>query len=151
MVAVATVAFGLVTLVHASSTWPTTAVLAFFGGGALVAFVAEAVVVTRGLLDHHIDPMVLGVPIYVLFGWTGTVYVAFRVALFATEGWAAVGIAAVLATVYDGFVDHHGVRAGYWTYTDDLPGPRYRGVPWWNFCGWIVISAVTAALAMPFL
>lgn len=146
-----TVAIGVVALAHAALTWPGRATLAFFGGGALVAFVAEVVVVALGWLDHHVGPKVAGVPLYVLFGWTGVVYAAFRVALLATDGWPAVVAAAVLATAYDVLTDHRGVADGHWTYTDDLPGPRYRGVPWWNFAGWFAISCITAAFAAPFL
>ncbi|MEA5388317.1 carotenoid biosynthesis protein [Haloarculaceae archaeon H-GB2-1] len=122
-----TVAVGLVALAHALLTWPRRATLAFFGVGALVAFVAEAVVIALGWLDHHIGPTMLGVPLYVLFGWTGTVYLAFRVALLVVDGWMAVVLAGVLATGYDVLVDHRGVEEGHWTYTDDLPGPRRRG------------------------
>ena len=149
--AATTVAIGLVTLGHAALTWPPEATLAFFGGGAVIAFVAEAVVINLDWLDHHIGPTVLGVPLYVLFGWTGAVYVAFRLALLGTDGWLAVVVGAVLAAGYDLLVDHRGVAAGHWTYTDDLPGPRFRTVPWWNYVGWVGISALTAALALPFL
>ena len=145
------VAIGLVALTHAAATWPLFATIAFFGGGAIVAFVAEAVVINRGWLEHHIGPKLAGVPLYVLFGWTGVVYVAFRVALLVTDGWIAVVAAGVLATSYDVLVDHRGVEDGHWTYTDDLPGPRHRGVPWWNFAGWLAISCLTAAFAVPFL
>ncbi|WP_232701475.1 carotenoid biosynthesis protein [Halobacterium wangiae] len=149
--AATTVALGVVALAHALLTWPLEAVVALFGGGAVVAFVAEAVVINLGMLEHHVGPKLLGVPLYVLFGWTGAVYVAFRVALLASDGWAAVALGAVLATAYDVLVDHQGVENGHWTYTDDLSGPRRRGVPWWNFAGWLVISAVTAGLAVPYL
>ncbi|MGB9963448.1 carotenoid biosynthesis protein [Halobacterium hubeiense] len=145
--AATTVAVGLLALAHAALTWPPAAVLAFFAGGAAVAFVAEAVVVRLGWLDHHVGREVLGVPVYVLFGWTGVVYVAFRAALLVADGWPAVALAAALATGYDALVDHRGVADGRWTYTDDLPGPRFRGVPWWNFAGWFAISALTAGLA----
>jgi uncharacterized membrane protein len=89
--------------------------------------------------------------LYVLAGWTGIVYVSFRIALLATDGVAAVALATALATGYDVLTDHRGVAEGHWTYTDDVPGPRYREVPWWNVAGWAVISSVTAALAVPFL
>lgn len=145
------VVLGVLALGHASFTWPLYATLACFGGGALVAFVAEAAVVSRGWLDHHIDPKLLGVPLYVLFGWTGTIYVAFRVALLVADGWIAVVATGVLATGYDVLTDHRGVEEGHWTYTDDLSGPRYRGVPWWNFAGWFAISCLTAAITTPFL
>ncbi|MUV60891.1 carotenoid biosynthesis protein [Halobacterium sp. CBA1126] len=145
--AATTVAVALLALAHAALTWPPAAVLAFFAGGAAVAFVAESVVVRLGWLDHHVGREVLGVPVYVLFGWTGVVYVAFRAALLVADGWPAVALAAALATGYDALVDHRGVADGRWTYTDDLPGPRFRGVPWWNFAGWFAISALTAGLA----
>ncbi|WP_136689842.1 carotenoid biosynthesis protein [Halorhabdus amylolytica] len=149
--ALATVAGGFVALVHASLTWPLAATLAIFGGGAVAAFVAEAIVIARDHLEHYIGPTLLGVPVYVLFGWTGVVYVAFRLALLVVDGLPAVAVAAALATTYDLLTDHRGVAAGYWTYTDDLPGPRFHGVPWWNYVGWMVISSITAALASPFL
>lgn len=145
--AASVVAVGVFALAHAALTWPARAVVAFFGGGAAVAFAAEAVVINLGWLEHHVGPKVIGVPLYVLFGWTGAVYVAFRVALLATDGRPAVALAAGLATGYDVLVDHRGVADGRWTYTDDLPGPRRRGVPWWNFAGWLAVSAVTAGLA----
>lgn len=145
------VAVGLVALAHAAFTWPAYAVVAFFGGGALVAFVAEAVVINLDWLEHHVGPKAVGVPLYVLFGWTGVIYVMFRIALLVTSGWAAVAIAGALATGYDVLTDHRGVADGHWTYTDDVPGPRDRGVPWWNYAGWFVISCLTAAFAVPFL
>lgn len=145
------VALGIVALAHAALTWPPYATLAFFGGGALVAFVAEAAVIDLDWLEHHVGPKVVGVPLYIPFGWTGTIYVAFRAALLATDGWTAVVVAGVLATAYDALTDHRGVADGHWTYVDGLPGPRYRGVPWWNFVGWFAISCITSAVATPFV
>jgi len=144
-------ALGGVALAHAVLTWPARATVALFGGGALVAFLAEAVAINAGWLEHGVDPKLLGVPLYLLLAWTGTVYVTFRAALLAVDGPAAVVLAAVLATGYDVLTDHRGVDQGLWTYTGGPPGPRFRGVPWWNFAGWFAISATTAALAVPFL
>lgn len=149
--ALTTVLLGFATLGHAALTWPVAATVAFFGGGALVAFVSEAVVIALGWLEHHVGPKLAGVPLYVLFGWTAAIYLAFRAALFVVDGPAAVLLAGVLATAYDLLTDHRGVENGFWTYTDDLPGPRWRAVPWWNFAGWLAISWVTAGLALPFL
>lgn len=146
-----TIAVGFVSLLHAAYTWPAMAVLAFFGGGVLVAFLAEAVVIHLGWLEHHIGPTVLGVPLYILPGWTGAVYVSFQLALLVTSGVPAVALAALLATTYDLLTDHRGVEEGYWTYTAGLPGPSFRGVPWWNFVGWLGISAITASIALPYL
>jgi hypothetical protein len=146
-----TVAVGLVAMAHAALTWPLRAVVALFAGGATVAFVAEAIVIRLGWLEHHVGPRVLGVPPYALFGWTGVVYVAFRVALLVADGRTAVVAGAALAAGYDALNDHRGVEAGLWTYTDDLPGPRHRGVPWWNVVGWLVVGGATASLALPLL
>ena len=146
-----TVATGLLALAHAIFTWPLAATVALFGGGMVVAFVAEAVVINGDWLEHHIGPKLLGVPLYLLLGWTGTVYIAYRVALHWSGGWTAVIVAAVLATGYDVLADHRGVAEGFWSYTDDVRGPRFRGVPWWNFLGWVLVTFVTAALARPFL
>ena len=146
-----TVAIGLVAVAHAALTWPLRAVVALFAGGATVAFVAEAVVIRLGWLEHHVGPRVLGVPPYALFGWTGLIYVAFRVALLMADGRTAVVAGAALAAGYDALNDHRGVEAGLWTYTDDLPGPRHRGVPWWNVAGWLAVGGATAVLSLPFL
>jgi len=127
------------------------ATVALFGGGGLVAFTGEAVAVNRGWLEHHAGPKLLGVPPYILFGWTGVVYVAFRAALLVANGWTAVLAGAALATTYDVLTDHRGVSEGHWTFTDDLPGPRYRDVPWWNYAGWFLVSTVTAGLAVGFV
>jgi uncharacterized membrane protein len=145
------VALGCFTLGHAVLTWPRAAVVVFFGGGALVAFVAEAVAIAIGLLEHHVEPTVLGVPVYVLFAWTGVMYVALRPVSFVFDGAAAVVVTATLATTYDLSTDHRGVEDGLWSYTDDLPGPRVRGVPWWNFVGWFVVAGTTAALTVSVL
>jgi uncharacterized membrane protein len=145
------VTFGVLALAHAVFTWPLRATLAFFAGGAVVAFVGEAVAIDAGWVEHHVGPKLAGVPLYVLFGWTGTIYAALRVALLVTDGWLAVAAAALLATGYDALTDHQGVAQGHWSYTGGPPGPRFRGVPWWNFAGWLVISTATAALAVPFL
>lgn len=149
--AASAVALGVVALAHAALTWPAAATVALFVGGAVVAFVAEAVVIDLDWLEHHVGPKVLGVPLYVLFGWTGVIYGAFRLALLAVEGWPAVLLAAAIATGYDVLTDPRGVADGHWTYTDDLPGPRHREVPWWNYAGWVVITTVTAGFASLFL
>ncbi|WP_424017598.1 carotenoid biosynthesis protein [Halorientalis pallida] len=149
--ALTAVLLGLVALAHALVTWPVAATLVLFGGCAAVAFVTEAVVINLDWLEHHIGPKLGGVPIYVLFGWSGVVYVAVRLALLVTQGWTGVVVTGLVATTYDVVTDHRGVEDGHWTYTDDIAGPRYRGVPWWNYLGWFLISSATAAVTIPFL
>ncbi|MDY6819069.1 MAG: carotenoid biosynthesis protein [Halobacteriales archaeon] len=142
---------GVIALTHAVLTWPPNAVVAFFVGGGFVAVVAEAIAINLGWLDHHIGPQVIGVPVYLPLAWTGFVYIAFRLALLVSTGWPAVVLTAAIATTYDLLTDHRGVAEGHWSYTDDLPGPHRRGVPWWSFAGWFGISSATAAITVPFL
>jgi hypothetical protein len=141
-----TAGLGVAALAHAALTWPADAVVAFFGGGMAVAFVAEAAVINAGLLEHHIGPKVLGVPVYILPAWAGGLYVWFRVSLLVADGWLAVALTAVLATAYDAAIDNRGVEDGRWTYSD-VPGPWHGRVPWWNYVGWLAISTATAGLA----
>jgi len=145
------VALGGLALGHAALTWPSRATVAFFCGGAAIAVLAEAVAINAGWLDHHVGPKLAGVPLYLLPAWTGTVYVAVRIALFVTDGPTAVALAAALATTYDVLTDHRGVEEGLWSFRGGPPGPRFRGVPWWNFAGWFAISAAVAALGVAFL
>lgn len=88
------------------------AAVALFAGGAAIAFVAEAVVIRLGWLEHHVGPRVLGVPPYALFGWTGLVYVAFRAAPLVADGATAVVVGDALAAGYGALTDHWGVEAG---------------------------------------
>jgi len=143
-----TIGLAVVAIAHALLTWPLFATATLFLGGATLAFVAEAVVVERGWLEHHVDPKLAGVPLYVLLGWPAAIYVALRVALLWTEGVAAVATAAGVATAHDVLVDNRGVSEGYWTYSDDLPGPRHGAVPWWNYAGWLAISGATAGVVV---
>lgn len=145
------VALGLIAFTHAMVTWSLSATVALFVGGAAIAFVAEATVVSLNWLEHHTHPTALGVPLSLLAAWPGTVYISFRLSLMVTDSPHAVVLAAAVATCYDALTDHLGVAAGHWSYMDDLPGPRPRGVPWWNFVGWFLVSGATAALAVPFL
>ena len=142
------VVLAVVAALHASIVWPPRMLIAMFGGGACIAFLAEYIVIRGGLLEHHIGYQLAGVPIYVLFGWTGTIYVAFQVAAIVTSGWVVPIGTALLATTWNVLTDHQGVRAEFWTYTHDIAGPTYRGVPWWNFVGWFLVSFITAALVV---
>lgn len=143
--AIVTAGLGIVALGHAVLTWPIPIVLAFFLGGLVVVFLAEFIAIRGGWVIHHIGPRLVGVPLYVLPGWLGTVYVAYRIALLAVGPWSAVPLAAALATGYDVLVDHRGVATGFWSYPEGTPGPRVQGVPLWNYLGWLAISGIVSA------
>jgi uncharacterized membrane protein len=142
------VALGVVALAHALLTWPPQRALALFVGGAAVAFAAEVVGVHLGLLEHHLEPQVLGVPVVVALGWPATVYVALRLSLLVLPlGIGAALLAAGLATLQDVVLDPRGVEDRAWRYPRvPVSSHRYEDVPYWNFAAWFVISFVTASL-----
>lgn len=145
---VGTLLLGGAALAHAALTWSVRPTIVLFGGCAVVAFLAEALVVRLGLLRHRVRPQVAGVPLVVLLAWPATVYVSYRAATFVLPpGVAAAALAAVAATLFDAATDPIGVAAGHWAYPESpLSRPRFRGVPWWNFAGWLVVVFVTALL-----
>lgn len=145
---VGSLAFAIVALVHALLTWPLRSTLALFLGGVAIAFLAEAAGVRLGLLRHAIQPQVAGVPVVVVLAWPATAYVFYRGAvLLVPPGLPAALVAAGAAMVFDLLTDHIGVEQGYWAYpTSPVPGPRIRGVPWWNFVAWFILVFVTAML-----
>ena len=148
--ALGTLLFSVVALGHALLTWPIRSALVLFVSAAVVAFVGEATVIRLGLLRHHTGPRVVGVPLVVLAAWPATVYVFYRMAaLVVPAGLEAAALAAVVATLYDVIADPVGVRRGLWTYPRArVSNPRYRGVPWWNFAGWLVIVFATSMLVV---
>ena len=147
--AIAAAGVGVITLIHAIIVWPIHAVVVFFVGGAFIAFTFEWIAIRSGVLDHHTGPYIDGVPIYLLAAWPGTIYIAFQISLLFTESWAVIVLSALIATFYDIATDHYGIEAGNWTYSNSIPGPTFRGVPWWNFGAWFVISALTVLIAYP--
>jgi putative membrane protein len=138
----------LVAIMHALLTWPGGGILALFVGGIVIAFVLEAIAVAAGVLEHELHPRIAGVPVTILLAWPAVVYLAYRVAeLVVPAGVEAAALAAVIATATDLLADPNGVSDGVWRYPESrISGPRYRGVPWWNFLGWLVIVFVTAML-----
>lgn len=137
----------LLTLAHALLTWPRADSLALFGGGIAIAFAVEAPAVYVGLFTHHLRPKVVGIPVSILLAWPAVVYLAVRAASLIVEGPVAVaGLAAVLGTLADATTEPSAVKDGAWEYSTMLPGPRVRGVPWWNAAGWLGVVFVTALL-----
>lgn len=135
----------VLSVAHGALTWGPVAAATFAGVAVALAFVAEVAVVALGLLDHHVSPKIAGVAVSALLGWVGVTYLSYRAVLLVVTPDVAPVAAAVLATAYDVAADPRGVDDGLWAYPESrLSEPRYRGVPWWNFAGWLVlVTAVT--------
>lgn len=137
----------VIALAHALWTWPLDRVLVLFVGGATIAFLSEAAIIKLGVLKHHTTPKVAGVPLAVVAVWPAVVYVFLRVSLLAvTDAVPAAALTAVLATAWDLLADPPSV-GDLWIYPESVvSSPRFRGVPWWNFAGWLLIVFTTALL-----
>ena len=138
-------ALAAVAVAHGAITWGPVAAATFAGVALALAFVAELAVVALGLLDHHTSPKIAGVAVPALLGWVGVTYLSYRAVLLVVGPDLAPVAAAVLATAFDVATDPRGLADGLWSYPESrLSEPRYRGVPWWNFAGWLVlVTAVT--------
>jgi uncharacterized membrane protein len=136
------------TLTHALLTWNLTATTVLFAGGIGIAFVLELSAVKIGLLKHNLHPQIASVPLSVLLAWPSVVYISYRLALLITsEMIPAAGLTAVIATTADSATDPMMVEKGAWEYPETMVSqPRFRGVPWWNFVGWIGIVFAVALL-----
>jgi uncharacterized membrane protein len=142
---VGSLAVAALSVAHGALTWGPVAAATFAGVAVALAFVAEVAVVGVGLLEHHTRPRLAGVAVPALLGWIGATYLSYRAALLVVAPDVAPVAAAVLATAFDVAADPRGVDDGLWSYPESrLSEPRYRGVPWWNFAGWLVlVTAVT--------
>lgn len=142
------VALFVLALGHALLTWPPLDVLALFLGGVVVALALEVPAIRAGLLRHNLRPEVVGVPVSVLLAWPAVVYVSVRAAGLIVDGpVATAALAAVVATLFDAVADPPAAAEGAWEYPDTaVSEPRFRGVPWWNFAGWLLVVFLTAML-----
>jgi putative membrane protein len=147
---ITTAGIGVWALLHAGFVWGVAPAVRFAAVAIGLAFVAEVVVIRLGLLEHHTDPRVAGVPLVALLGWTGAIYVSYFLVGIVVDGSLRPVVAGVLATALNLGTDPNGVRDGFWTYPPSpISRPRYRDVPWWNFVGWFVLTTATTWVATP--
>lgn len=133
---------------HALVTWPLRATIALFAGGMGIAFALEVLGIKLGLFRHSFRPQIASVPVTILLAWPAIIYIAHRLALLVTPAAIpAAGLTAVIATVADALAEPRMIDRGAWEYPETaISQPRLRGVPWWNFVGWLGIVFVTALL-----
>ena len=99
-----------------------------------------------------LQPQIGGVPLLIPLAWLMMLPSAWAVARRIVGRWVAdrwaglafVLISALALTVWDLFLDPQMVGWNLWTW--DQPG-GYFGIPWINFAGWLLASALITALA----
>lgn len=119
----------------------------------LVEYVGSTTGVPFGAYDYTtaLWPQIGGVPLLIPLAWLMMLPPAWAVAaaLTAHRGRAAfVVITALAFTAWDLFLDPQMVAWGYWVWAH--PG-GYFGIPWTNYAGWLLASAMltTAVYAPP--
>jgi putative membrane protein len=101
---------------------------------------------------HYTDllqPQVGGVPILIPLGWWMMLPPAWAVAQSlagSASRPAFIGWSALALTAWDLFLDPQMVAWGLWKWAQ--PG-GYFGIPWVNFLGWLLASALITALVRP--
>jgi putative membrane protein len=120
-----------------------------------LAWLVERIGSTTGIPfgDYYytaaLAPLLGGVPLVIPIAWLMMLPPAWAVAAAITgetRTWRFVVISALAFTAWDLFLDPQMVGWGYWVW--EQPG-GYFGIPWINFVGWIVSSALITALVRP--
>jgi putative membrane protein len=101
---------------------------------------------------HYTDklqPQLAQVPLLIPLAWLMMLPPAWAVAnrlTGTTRGWAFVGVSALALTAWDLFLDPQMVAWGLWVWEN--PG-GYFGIPWRNYLGWLLASALITAWVRP--
>lgn len=96
-----------------------------------------------------LQPQLLGVPLVIPLAWLMMLPPAWAVAqlLVGRRGRLAfVAVSALAFTAWDLFLDPQMVSWGYWVW--EMPR-GYFGIPWVNYLGWLLASAVLTLAARP--
>jgi len=97
----------------------------------------------------RLQPQLGGVPWLIPLAWLMMLPPSWAVATLITGGasrWLTALVAGAVFTAWDLFLDPQMVHWGFWEW--EQPG-GYFGIPWLNFVGWILASAVMTAIIGP--
>jgi putative membrane protein len=139
--------------------WGAAATLRAAGLIFALSWAAEAISSRTGILfgtysyTDALQPQILNVPLQIPLGWLMMLPPSWAVAQAITDRinprWqfpAFVGISALAMTAWDLFLDPMMVTWGIWVW--DNPG-SYFGIPWINYLGWLLVSALITILIRP--
>jgi len=125
----------------------------------VISWAAEMIGSRNGFLFGAYDyadtlqPQILNVPLQIPLGWLMMLPPSWGVAQAMTgrmdTRWAFpafVGISALAMTAWDLFLDPMMVTWGMWAW--ESPG-GYFGIPWINYLGWLLVSALATLLIRP--
>lgn len=141
----------IATLYSAWGVWPTLrAALIIAGLGWVMEYVGSHTGWPFGRYHYteRLQPQLGGVPLLIPLAWLMMLPPAWAVGRLITGSTSAsfILIAALAFTAWDLFLDPQMIAWGFWMW--DQPG-SYFGIPWLNYVGWLLASAVMTALAAP--
>ena len=97
-----------------------------------------------------LQPQVAGVPVLIPLAWLMMLPPAWAVARLITgESGRSIRflvVSALAFTAWDMFLDPQMVAWNFWHW--DIPG-QYFGIPWSNYLGWLLVSALLSFIANP--
>jgi putative membrane protein len=122
--------------------------------GWLIEYIGHSTSFPFGSYDYtpRFQPQVGGVPLLIPLAWLMMMPPAWAMAHLITGKWRGVAFvltSAVAMTAWDFFLDPQMVTWGAWTF--ETPGANaYVGIiPWTNFLGWLLASALITLVAHP--
>lgn len=142
-------------LAVAQAGWGTRETLHMLALVLPLAWLVERVGSTTGIpfgAYHYTEalaPLLGGVPLIIPIAWLMMLPAAWAVAAAITgaqSGWRFVAVSAAAFTAWDFFLDPQMVHWGYWVWHEP---DGYFGIPWVNFSGWFLASALITWLVRP--
>lgn len=142
-------------LAVAQAGWGTRETLHVLALVLPLAWLVERVGSTTGIpfgAYHYTEalaPLLGGVPLIIPVAWLMMLPAAWGVAAAITgaqSGWRFVAVSAAAFTAWDFFLDPQMVHWGYWVWHEP---DGYFGIPWVNFSGWFLASALITWLVRP--
>lgn len=149
-----------VVLLFLSRAWPWPRLAATVAVAVTVTWLMEWIGSTTGFpfgeytYSALLQPQLLGVPLLIPLAWLMMLPPAWAVtsALVKPAGtWRARLIFALVAsavfTAWDLYLDPQKVARGFWAWAESSGG--YFGIPWINYFGWLLTSALVTFLCGP--
>jgi uncharacterized membrane protein len=118
-------------------------VIRVFLSAMLIGFLFEKLGLTTGFpfghYAYHFPPYLLGVPVFVIFGWGIFSYISYLPVMDFPFKYRVLFFP-ILMVIIDLSVDPIMVTAHYWTWISTYP--NWYGIPLTNFLGWYLVSFI---------
>jgi putative membrane protein len=144
-------AAAVVSVLRLTWTWSKIGRIALFI--TLFTLSVEAIGIATGwpfggyMYTDRLQPQIAAVPLLIPIAWFMMLPAAWAAAAgYTSSRWTFAAVSAAALTAWDLFLDPQMVSWGFWTWHE--PG-GYFGIPWLNFLGWFLCSALLTAVVRP--